>query len=138
MEYLRNLSKEDVHADLERFTGIGKKTSAIINLFDVGHPDMAVDTHVYRYAEQLGWVPSEEERASHNNQADAKRWPNVTRDSAYAHLDLTFPDSLKYSMHLILTDTVGGLPVVCGARNELSFDNGIIQVDGKPLSKGPK
>lgn len=66
MEYLRKKSKEEVHAELERFTGIGKKTSAIINLFDVGHPDMAVDTHVFRYALQLGWAPTDEERAAHS------------------------------------------------------------------------
>lgn len=69
LEYLRNESKEGVHEQLERFTGVGKKTVAIINLFDVGHPDMAVDTHVFRYAEQLGWVPSAKERAAHNAKA---------------------------------------------------------------------
>ena len=36
-------------------------------------------------------------------------------------------------MHLILTDTEGGLPVVCGARNQLRFHGGAITVDGKPL-----
>mmetsp|Transcript_117218 Transcript_117218/g.250486 ORF Transcript_117218/g.250486 Transcript_117218/m.250486 type:complete len:305 (-) Transcript_117218:75-989(-) len=133
MDYLRKESKEAVHAELERFTGIGKKTSAIINLFDVGHPDMAVDTHVFRYALQLGWAPSEAERAAHNKTASGGRWPVVTRDSVYAHLDATFPDKLKYSMHLILTDTEGGLPVVCGARNELAFNGQTVTVDGTPL-----
>lgn len=42
-------------------------------------------------------------------------------------------DSLKYSMHLILTDTEGGLPVVCGARNHLAFDKRGVSVDGKAL-----
>merc|ERR1719203_1674981 len=126
------MTKAEVHKDLERFTGVGKKTVAIINLFDVGHPDMAVDTHVFRYAEQLGWVPSAEERAAHNSKAaSAKdRWPVITRDSTYAHLDATFPDELKYSMHLILTDTEGGLPTVCAARNVLTFDGKAICIDG--------
>jgi endonuclease-3 len=133
MEYLRKESKESVHAELERFPGIGKKTSAIINLFDVGHPDMAVDTHVFRYALQLGWVPTEAERAAHNKNKSLKSWPVVTRDSVYAHLDSRFPDRLKYSMHLILTDTVGGLPVICGASHELSFDGRKVKVDGSQL-----
>lgn len=134
MEYLRKESKQDVHTQLERFTGIGKKTSAIINLFDVGHPDMAVDTHVFRYAAQLGWAPTDKEIAKHNKVASRDaRWPVVTRDTVYEHLDATFPDHLKYSMHLILTDTVGGLPVVCGARNTLSFDGKRISIDGIPL-----
>merc|ERR1712070_1364987 len=33
MEHLRKESKQRVHEELERFPGIGKKTSAIINLF---------------------------------------------------------------------------------------------------------
>eukprot|EP00930_Biecheleria_cincta_P057292 TRINITY_DN4325_c0_g1_i2.p1 TRINITY_DN4325_c0_g1~~TRINITY_DN4325_c0_g1_i2.p1 ORF type:complete len:281 (-),score=43.15 TRINITY_DN4325_c0_g1_i2:257-1099(-) len=87
MEYLRKKSKSEVHAELERFTGIGKKTSAIINLFDVGHPDMAVDTHVFRYALQLGWAPTEKERSIHNKKKQGKPWPVVTRDTVYEHLD---------------------------------------------------
>mmetsp|Transcript_66292 Transcript_66292/g.115691 ORF Transcript_66292/g.115691 Transcript_66292/m.115691 type:complete len:325 (-) Transcript_66292:282-1256(-) len=137
MEYLRKKSKEEVHADLERFTGIGKKTSAIINLFDVGHPDMAVDTHVFRYALQLGWVPTDKERERHNKAKEGKPWPVVTRDTVYEHLDNIFPDHLKYSMHLILTDTVGGLPVVCGAQRMLSFDGAKVYVDGDVLSGHP-
>lgn len=133
MEYLLKCSKEKVHEELERFPGIGKKTAAIINLFDVGHPDMAVDTHVFRYALQLGWVPTDKERAAHNKKAGVKKWPVVTRDTVYSHLDARFPDKLKYSMHLILTDTEGGLPEVCGATKKLSFDGGKVKVDGKPL-----
>jgi len=133
MEYLRSESKEVVHTELERFPGVGKKTAAIINLFDVGHPDMAVDTHVFRYALQLGWAPSDAERAAHNKKVAGGHWPVVTRDSVYAHLDATFPDKLKYSLHLILTDTEGGLPVVCGARDELAFDGKTITVNGTPL-----
>lgn len=137
MEYLRKLSKEEVHGQLERFTGVGKKTSAIINLFDVGHPDMAVDTHVFRYTMQLGWAPSEAERKGHNAGATLPRdrWPSITRDTVYAHLDATYPDRLKYSMHLLLTDTDGGLPVVCNARNVLSFDGKAAFVDGRPLQE---
>jgi len=133
MEYLRKETKERVHEELERFPGIGKKTSAIINLFDVGHPDMAVDTHVFRYALQLGWTPSDKERDAHNKKAGVKRWPVVTRDTVYAHIDSRFPDKLKYSMHLIMTDTEGGLPVVCGSTKTLSFNGGKVLVDGKCL-----
>jgi len=133
MEYLRKLTKEEVHSELELFPGIGKKTAAIINMFDVGHPDMAVDTHVFRYAEQLGWLPSDKERDARNKKAGVKRWPVVTRDTCYAHLDSRFPDKLKYSMHLILTDTEGGLPVVCGSSKKLSFNGGKVMVDGTLL-----
>mmetsp|Transcript_113602 Transcript_113602/g.321687 ORF Transcript_113602/g.321687 Transcript_113602/m.321687 type:complete len:325 (-) Transcript_113602:177-1151(-) len=143
MEHLRTMTKKEVHASLERFTGVGAKTAAIINLFDVGHPDMAVDTHVFRYAEQLGWVPTAAETKAHNAQvaegsSSFARWPVLTRDTAYLHLDAAFPDWLKYSMHLILTDTVGGLPTVCSARNVLSFDGKNVSVDAVPLRKAAK
>mmetsp|Transcript_713 Transcript_713/g.1287 ORF Transcript_713/g.1287 Transcript_713/m.1287 type:complete len:308 (+) Transcript_713:48-971(+) len=134
-EFLRKLSKEDVHQQLERFQGIGKKTSAIINCFDCENPDMAVDTHVFRYALQLGWAPTEKERERHNKAKKGPAWPVVTRDSVYHHLDALFPDALKYSMHLILTDTEGGLPTVCGARNFLGFDGKKVTIDGQPLKK---
>lgn len=136
MDHLRKMSKAEVHAYLGRFTGIGKKTAAIINLFDIGHPDMAVDTHVFRYAMQLGWVPSDDERARHNKRAGkGERWPVVTRDSCYAHIDALMPDDLKFSMHLILTDTEGGLPTVCPASKVVAFDGNHITVDGEKLKK---
>ena len=52
---------------------------------------------------------------------------------AVGAVDLSAQDNLKYSMHLILTDTEGGLPVVCGARNHLGFDKRGVTVDGRPL-----
>lgn len=135
LEHLRKESKESVHQSLERFTGVGKKTAAIINLFDIGHPDMAVDTHVFRYAEQLGWVPSAKQREAHNSRAASSkdRWPVVTRDTCYSHLDSLCPDRLKYSLHLILTDTEGGLPTVCAARDSLGFKAGAVLVNSRPL-----
>eukprot|EP00438_Fugacium_kawagutii_P015764 Skav233453 [mRNA] locus=scaffold1486:443846:457009:- [translate_table: standard] len=92
MEFLRKLDKDSVHQELERFQGVGKKTSAIINMFDCNNPDMAVDTHVFRYALQLGWAPSEEQRVRHNK-GSGTAWPTITRDTVYAHLDATFPDT---------------------------------------------
>eukprot|EP00405_Crypthecodinium_cohnii_P014833 CAMPEP_0206464192 /NCGR_PEP_ID=MMETSP0324_2-20121206/27069_1 /ASSEMBLY_ACC=CAM_ASM_000836 /TAXON_ID=2866 /ORGANISM="Crypthecodinium cohnii, Strain Seligo" /LENGTH=279 /DNA_ID=CAMNT_0053936775 /DNA_START=198 /DNA_END=1037 /DNA_ORIENTATION=+ len=135
LEHLRNESKDTVHEQLERFSGIGKKTAAIINLFDVGHPDMAVDTHVFRYAIQLGWVPTAKQHEQHNAKAKSKdeKWPVLSRDTTYQHLDAMFPDRLKYSMHLIMTDTERGLPTVCTARDTLSLKNGKLFVNDKPL-----
>lgn len=138
LEFLRRKGKSEVHAYLEDFDGVGKKTAAIINLFDIGHADMAVDTHVFRYAVQLGWVPSPEDRARHNGTANGKPWPAVTRDSTYAHLDATLPDELKYSLHLLMTDTTGGLPTVCGANKTLTFDGGVVRVDTATLAQAIK
>merc|ERR1711988_590309 len=99
---------------------------------------MAVDTHIFRYAQQLGWLPTAKELTAHNRKAakspSLARWPVVTRDTCYAHLDAIFPDHVKYSMHLIFTDTQGGLPVVCGAYSTLSFDGRVVRVDGERLA----
>merc|ERR1712005_90762 len=72
--------------------GIGPKTIAIVLQFALQVPDFAVDTHVFRYAKQLGWVPKPQ-----------KGLAAVTRESTYAHLNAKVPDDLKFSLHLLLT-----------------------------------
>ena len=42
---------------LTALTGIGRKTAAIILLFNFGRPQLPVDTHVHRVATRLGMLP---------------------------------------------------------------------------------
>lgn len=42
---------------LTSLTGIGRKTAAIVLLFNFGRPVLPVDTHVYRVASRLGMLP---------------------------------------------------------------------------------
>lgn len=38
---------------------MGPKTVACVLLFGMGRPDFAVDTHIFRLAQRLGWVPAQ-------------------------------------------------------------------------------
>lgn len=138
LDYLRKLDRAAVLKELKSLKGIGAKTASVVMMFALALPDFAVDTHVFRYAQQLHWVPTAEERAEQHLSNPGQKWPQITRDTTYAHLNAVMPDDLKYSMHLILTDTVNGLPVDCPARRLLRFDreNGIIFVDGQKLRSG--
>jgi endonuclease III len=48
---------EEARAWLTSLTGIGRKTAAIILLFNFGRPQLPVDTHVHRVASRLGMLP---------------------------------------------------------------------------------
>ncbi|OJD35264.1 uncharacterized protein BKCO1_1800014 [Diplodia corticola] len=89
LDHLHSLSSNDeIMTHLLRYPGIGVKTASCVLLFCFQRPSFAVDTHVFRLAKWLQWVPP-----------DVK---NVTRDSTYAHLDVRIPDELKYPLHALL------------------------------------
>eukprot|EP00746_Dinoflagellata_sp_MGD_P161808 gnl/MRDRNA2_/MRDRNA2_89089_c0_seq1.p1 gnl/MRDRNA2_/MRDRNA2_89089_c0~~gnl/MRDRNA2_/MRDRNA2_89089_c0_seq1.p1 ORF type:complete len:296 (+),score=31.34 gnl/MRDRNA2_/MRDRNA2_89089_c0_seq1:60-947(+) len=137
LEHLRKMDRDSIFEDLTSFPGVGPKTVSIVCMFALSIPDFAVDTHVFRYAKQLGWVPSPEERTARNS-AGSSTWPQITRDSTYEHLNAIVPDDLKYSLHLILTDTKNGLPVHCPAQRVLSKAGKRILVDETTLASAAK
>merc|ERR1712224_1092220 len=118
---------------VDQLSGSWAKTVSIVCMFALSIPDFAVDTHVFRYAKQMGWVPSPQERKTRQSK-DFSPLLQVTKDSTYEHLNAIVPNDLKYSMHLILTDTKNGLPVHCPARKVLSKDGASILVDKQPLT----
>ena len=48
---------EEARAWLTALPGIGRKTAAIVLLFNFGRPQLPVDTHVHRVASRLGMLP---------------------------------------------------------------------------------
>lgn len=58
LEHLRGLPTDDVKASLRRFKGVGPKTVSCVLLFTLGRAEFPVDTHVWRIAKRLGWVPA--------------------------------------------------------------------------------
>lgn len=82
LDYMRNMSKEEVLARLVAYPGIGIKTAACVTLFCLQIPCFAVDTHVLRFCQWLGWVP---------HRADA--------DNCFRHGEVMVPDHLKYGLH---------------------------------------
>lgn len=57
MEYLAEMSVEKARQELLSFTGVGRKTAAIVLLFSLGRPAFPVDTHVHRVGTRLGLIP---------------------------------------------------------------------------------
>ena len=89
LEYVRALSNAAVKKELLRFKGVGPKTVACVLMFCLRRAEFPVDTHVWRIAKSLKWVP---ERAS--------------REHTYALLNGAHgggvPDSLKFALHVLL------------------------------------
>ena len=72
-------------AELCRFKGVGPKTASCVMLFELQRQDFPVDTHVWKIAIALGWVPK-----------------SASRDQTYEHLNEIVPDEIKYELHVLL------------------------------------
>jgi endonuclease-3 len=82
---LRGWETEDLRDFFLSLPGVGLKTAYVLLLFYYDRPTFPVDTHVYRLAVRLGWIPegSGAERAHHV-------------------LDRMVPDEAKKTLHLNL------------------------------------
>ena len=78
-------SDEAAMAELVSYDGVGPKTASCVLLFCLGRASFPVDTHVFRLARLLGWVPARADRVT-----------------AQAHLDLKIPAELKYGLHVLM------------------------------------
>ncbi|KAK6153339.1 hypothetical protein DH2020_012978 [Rehmannia glutinosa] len=107
MEYLRELSIEEVKAELSLLKGIGPKTVACVLMFHLQHDDFPVDTHVFQIAKTMGWVPAT---------ADIK--------SAYLHLNKQIPGELKFDLNCLLY-THGKVCRKCSNRKVEKKNKGI-------------
>ncbi|KAL9249115.1 putative DNA glycosylase [Drosera capensis] len=85
LEYLRDMSVEEIKAELSSFKGIGPKTVACVLMFHLQKDDFPVDTHIFQIAKMLGWVPAA---------ADTKK--------TYLHLNRWIPDELKFDLNCLL------------------------------------
>ena len=57
LEFLRRLSVEEAREYLLGLPGIGRKTAAVLMLFQLDLPVFPVDTHVHRVSRRLGLIP---------------------------------------------------------------------------------
>jgi len=57
MGYLADMDIDEAKDELLSFTGVGRKTAAIVLLFSLGRPAFPVDTHVHRVGTRLGLIP---------------------------------------------------------------------------------
>jgi len=85
LEHLRAMDDATVKAALKKYKGVGDKTISCVLLFCLMRADFPVDTHVWKIALALKWVPS-----------------GADRDGTYAHLNRIVPDDIKYALHVLL------------------------------------
>ncbi|CAK9177312.1 unnamed protein product [Ilex paraguariensis] len=85
LEYLRDLSVDEIKSELSHFKGIGPKTVACVLMFNLQQDDFPVDTHVFQIAKTIGWVPAV---------ADRKK--------TYLHLNKRIPDDLKFDLNCLI------------------------------------
>ena len=83
LEWLRDLSDDEVREYLRSLPGVGPKTAACVLAFSLDRAAIPVDTHVFRTATRLGWLP-----------------PGATAESAHVTLHELVPARLRVSMHV--------------------------------------
>ena len=91
LDYYHVLSTEDALNTFIKYPGIGVKTASCVALFCMQRPSFAVDTHVFRLCQYLGWVPPE------NSLGPRQKKPD--RNSTFSHCEVRIPDNLKYGLH---------------------------------------
>ncbi|CAO1616479.1 unnamed protein product [Sympodiomycopsis kandeliae] len=86
LQFLYDKPDSEVLETLISFSGIGPKVASCVLAFCLGRQSMAIDTHVFRIACNLNWVPP----------------TKATRDSTYYHLNVTVPPEFRYPLHVLL------------------------------------
>ncbi|TYJ99137.1 putative DNA glycosylase [Cucumis melo var. makuwa] len=108
LEFLRDLSVDEIKAELSTFKGIGPKTVACVLMFNLQKDDFPVDTHVFQIAKFVGWVPDD-----------------ADRNKTYLHLNKRIPNHLKFDLNCLLY-THGKLCSKCtkktGARQRMGSE----------------
>ncbi|KAK5131721.1 hypothetical protein LTR08_000610 [Meristemomyces frigidus] len=94
LDHLHLLDTNAAIAKMLTFPGIGPKTASCVALFCLQRPSFAVDTHVFRLCQYLGWVP--------DPKTLKKGVPKVDRNTTYSHCEVRVPDELKYPLHQLL------------------------------------
>ena len=121
LDYYHLLSKDDAFMAMQKYPGIGAKTAACVLLFCMQKPCFAVDTHVFRLCQYLGWVPPMDEKVA---QGEKKR-PKLTEVSTFKHCEARIPDNLKYGLHQLFWDhgnNCGRCRAATGEKNEAWAD----------------
>ncbi|GAA5962939.1 hypothetical protein JCM21900_005350 [Sporobolomyces salmonicolor] len=137
--WLHELSDEEAMKELIAFDLVGIKTAACVLLFCLSRDSFAVDTHVHRITQNLGWLPPSGSvytaspslpPSSSSSTPSPSSTPFVaktrtsrppTRDQTFHHLDAVLPAALKYPLHSLLVRHGRGC-VKCAAKGVTSMD----------------
>ncbi|KAL9099069.1 MAG: hypothetical protein Q9163_005379 [Psora crenata] len=116
LDHFYTLPTYDAIYKFMTYPGIGVKTAACVAMFCMQRPCFAVDTHVFRLAKWLGWVPPPEEKVKGDKTVD--------RDTTFSHLEVRVPDRLKYMLHQLFLQHGKSCPRCRGNTGESSADWG--------------
>ncbi|MSQ07228.1 MAG: endonuclease III [Dehalococcoidia bacterium] len=83
--FLKEMPLAEAKAWLRQLPGVGPKTAGIILSFSLGMPAMAVDTHIFRVCQRLGFIG-----------------PKVTADKAHDILEAVVAPEQVYQFHVSL------------------------------------
>ena len=83
LAWLRDQPDEEVRSYLTSLPGVGPKTAACVLAFSLQRAAIPVDTHVFRTATRLEWLP-----------------PGANAGAAHAALDDVVPARMRVSMHV--------------------------------------
>jgi len=85
LKFLAEMPMDEARAWLRQLPGIGPKSAGIILSFSLGMPAMAVDTHIFRVSQRLGFIG-----------------PKVNADKAHEILEAAMPPEDVYPFHAAL------------------------------------
>jgi endonuclease-3 len=87
LEYLHSLGDAEAKAVLSTFKGMGPKSISCVLMFALHRHEFPVDTHVWKLAKALSWVPE-----------------TASREQTYAHLNVRVPGPLRHELHVLLVE----------------------------------
>lgn len=85
LTFLAEMPMDEARVWLRQLPGIGPKSAGIILSFSLGMPAMAVDTHIFRVSQRLGFIG-----------------PKVNADKAHEILEAAMPPEDVYPFHAAL------------------------------------
>jgi endonuclease III len=87
---LRRLAVDDAEAFLLALPGVGVKVARCFLMFGLRAPVFAVDTHIWRLSQRLGWLPDQQGAAPHRKGVDAVQALVPMADPVSLHVNLIF------------------------------------------------
>ena len=85
LNFLKRMPVNEARRWLMQIQGVGPKTASIVLLFTFGMPAFPLDTHIFRIAKRLGWLPS-----------------RITDEKAHEIMSDTIPPDIFYRLHVNL------------------------------------
>lgn len=87
LECLGEMEPERARAYLLEMPGVGRKTAAVLLLFQLGYPFFPVDTHIFRVGRRLGVIPA-----------------RANPERAHDIMDGAVPNDIKFRLHMNLIE----------------------------------